>query len=92
VRFLYGMRLVGPMVIGASGVSPLRFTLVNLLGALVWALAFASAGYWAGQFFESLLGNLKPYRLPIALGVVALAVVIALVRHMRQRAKLRHGM
>lgn len=46
VRFLYGMRLVGPLVIGASGLSPWRFALLNLLGATVWATLFVSAGYW----------------------------------------------
>ncbi|MFY0732025.1 DedA family protein [Pseudomonas sp. NFX15] len=87
VRFLYGMRLVGPLVIGASGLSPIRFSLLNALGAGVWATVFASAGYWAGEALESWLGNLKPYRLPIALGFLVLAVVIALVRHWRARVK-----
>lgn len=91
VRFLYGMRLVGPVVIGASGLSPIRFTLLNAVGAVVWATLFASAGYWAGEALEGLLGNLKPYRLPIALGVLVLAVVIAVIRHVRARAKVRRA-
>ncbi|MVV47734.1 DedA family protein [Pseudomonas sp. PB120] len=92
VRFLYGMRLVGPVVIGASGLSPIRFTLLNALGAVGWATLFASAGYWAGQALESVLGNLKPYRLPIALGVLVLAVAIAVIRHWRSRAKARQAL
>ncbi|HEY0290445.1 MAG TPA: DedA family protein [Pseudomonas sp.] len=91
VRFIYGMRLVGPMVIGASDLSPLRFSLVNLVGAIVWASIFASAGYWAGEFLEQLLGNLKPYRLPIAVVVVVLAGVVALFRHYRVKAKSRRA-
>lgn len=91
VRFLYGMRLVGPVVIGASGLSPIRFTLLNALGAVVWATLFASAGYWVGQALESLLGNLKPYHLPIALAVLVLGVGIALIRHLRAKAKARRG-
>ena len=88
VRFLYGMRLVGPMVIGASQVSPVKFTCINLVGAAVWATLFASGGYWAGEFLEGLLGDLKPYRLPIALGVIVLMVVVALVRHFRAKNRL----
>lgn len=64
VRFLYGMRLIGPLVIGASRLSPVRFSIINLLGAAVWAVLFVTAGYWAGEFLEDLLGNLKPYRFP----------------------------
>ncbi|KAF1069479.1 MAG: Inner membrane protein YohD [Pseudomonas citronellolis] len=70
VRFLYGMRLVGPVMIGASRISPWRFALVNLCGAVVWALLFVSAGYWAGGLLERFFGNLRPYRLPILCVVV----------------------
>jgi len=89
VRFLYGMRLVGPLVIGASRLSPIRFSLVNLLGAVVWATLFVMGGYWAGEALENLLGNLKPYRLPIFIGILVIAVGVALYRH--RRAKVRAG-
>ncbi|MCK9799575.1 DedA family protein [Pseudomonas sp. MAFF 302030] len=89
VRFLYGMRLVGPLVIGASGLSPWRFALLNLLGATVWATLFVSAGYWAGEALQHLFGDLKPYRLPIVIGVVLLVATAALVRHLRARRKAR---
>lgn len=87
VRFLYGMRLVGPLVIGASRLSPVRFALINLLGAGVWAVLFVMAGYWAGQALEHLLGNLKPYRLPIIVGVVAIAAGVAFYRHRRAKSR-----
>ncbi|MGC5703618.1 DedA family protein [Pseudomonas sp. NFXW11] len=87
VRFLYGMRLVGPMVIGASGLAPWRFALLNVLGAAVWASLFIGAGYWAGEALQHLLGDLKPYRLPIFLGVLALVIGAALLRHWRNRRK-----
>ena len=87
VRFLYGMRLVGPMVIGACKVSPLKFACINLLGAVVWAALFASAGYWAGEFLEGLLGDLKPYRLPIVVCVIALVAAFALYRQLRAKKR-----
>ncbi|WP_025129518.1 DedA family protein [Pseudomonas sp. PH1b] len=87
VRFLYGMRLVGPMVIGASGLAPWRFALLNVLGAAVWASLFVGAGYWAGEALQQLFGDLKPYRLPIVIAVVALVAVAALIRHWRARRK-----
>ncbi|WP_460045473.1 DedA family protein [Pseudomonas sp. S2_H01] len=91
VRFLYGMRLIGPLVIGASRLSPIRFALINLLGAAVWATLFVMAGYWAGEALQHLLGNLKPYRLPIFIGVVVLAAVVALYRHHRAKVKAARG-
>lgn len=92
VRFLYGMRLIGPLVIGASGLSPIRFSLINLLGAAVWAMLFVMAGYWAGEALEHLLGNLKPYRLPIFIGVVMIAAGVALYRHHRAKVRARRAL
>ncbi|EGH44599.1 hypothetical protein PSYPI_20363, partial [Pseudomonas syringae pv. pisi str. 1704B] len=90
VRFLYGMRLVGPMVIGASRLSPWRFALINVLSAAVWATLFVCAGYLAGEALQHLFGDLKPYRLPIFLAVVALVTVAALVRYVRRRSRATH--
>lgn len=89
VRFLYGMRLAGPLLIGASRIGPVRFLLINLLGAFCWALLFASGGYWAGEALERWLGNLKPYRLPIFIAVLVLFGGLALWRHHRERRKRR---
>lgn len=68
VRFLYGMRLIGPMVIGASKVSPLKFLCINAVGAAVWATLFASGGYWPGSFSKAYWATLSPIacRLPWA--------------------------
>ncbi|MCS3469944.1 membrane protein DedA with SNARE-associated domain [Pseudomonas sp. JUb42] len=88
VRFLYEMRLAGPMVvIGASGLATLRFTLINVLGAAIWASLFVSAGYWAGEALQHVLGDLKPYRLPTFATVIALVILTAMVRYLRSLAK-----
>lgn len=41
-RFLYGLRTVTPFLLGASGISPMKFLMLNVLGASVWAAAVAS--------------------------------------------------
>jgi membrane protein DedA with SNARE-associated domain len=55
IRFLYGLRIVGPIAIGMSRVSWSRFLILNGLGAVVWALLIAGAGYGAGQALVYLL-------------------------------------
>lgn len=42
VRFLYGLRLIGPIAIGMSEVSPATFALFNAIGAFLWVLAFST--------------------------------------------------
>lgn len=55
IRFLYGLRIVGPIVIGMSGVSWSRFLMLNGLGAMLWALLIAGIGYGTGQTLVYLL-------------------------------------
>jgi len=57
VRFLYGLRIAGPMAIGMSGVRWLRFASLNLLGAIVWAIVVASIGYGFGRVLTHLLAQ-----------------------------------
>jgi membrane protein DedA with SNARE-associated domain len=56
IRFLYGVRTVGPMAIGMSGVHWTRFMAFNLLGAAIWAVAVASVGYGLGHALTRILG------------------------------------
>ncbi len=55
IRFLYGLRIAGPFAIGMSGVPWFRFFILNLMGALVWAMVIAGAGYGFGQALAYLL-------------------------------------
>jgi membrane protein DedA with SNARE-associated domain len=71
VRFLYGLRTVGAMAIGASGVPWLRFTAIDFAAALVWASVVACAGYGFGQGLELWLGDLKKIE-----GLVAALLVL----------------
>ena len=55
IRFLYGLRIAGPIAIGMSSVAWPRFLLLNGLAALLWALVIASLGYGTGHALVHLL-------------------------------------
>ena len=57
-RFMYGLRTIVPIIIGLSPVSKLRFFLLDLVGATIWALAFVYGGYYAGSAIKDLLENI----------------------------------
>jgi membrane protein DedA with SNARE-associated domain len=82
-RFLYGLRSVTPFAIGISDVSYLRFTLLNLIGAGIWAISIGLAGYYFGQAVEAILGDIKRYEVELMAGIVGLAMVIWLVHFYR---------
>jgi membrane protein DedA with SNARE-associated domain len=78
IRFLYGLRIVGPILIGMSRVAAWRFLLFNACGALIWAILVAGAGYWFGHVVMSVLRQTERFQL-LALGIVLAAAAGALL-------------
>ena len=54
-RFIYGLRSVSLLILGASGYPPLRFLWLNIAGAALWAMCFSALGWGlsAGSFAHS---------------------------------------
>lgn len=45
-RFIYGIRIISPVVIGASGVGVKRFMVLNFLAAIIWSVGSCVAAYY----------------------------------------------
>jgi len=71
VRFMYGLRVAGPMLLGMSELSHVRFAVFNALGALLWAALIGGAGYAFGEAFQIVLADAKRYE-ALVLGVILL--------------------
>ncbi len=85
VRFLYGMRIAGPVVIGMSRLPAWRFVLFNAIGAVLWALLVGGAGYLFGQTLQWLIGDLRRYEEEALLLIVVAALMLALARRLTKR-------
>lgn len=91
VRFMYGLRAVGPIAIGMSEIPTWRFVLFNLIGATIWAPLFIGAGYLFGQTLEWLFADAKRYEEIALLLIIVAAVVIAMARHLQRRREALHA-
>ena len=80
LRFLYGLRTVGPIALGMSPVRWARFTALDFAAAVVWAVAVAFAGYAFGQLLTLWLGNLKRIEHWVALALIAAGAVLWWIR------------
>lgn len=88
VRFMYGLRIVGPIIIGASQLSRRRFLLLNVCSAVLWGLTFVSLGYVAGQFITPWLHALEHhlrYLVWLLLAVAGVTVVRIVVCKKRSK-------
>ena len=86
MRFMYGMRWAGPILLGMSDLPWPRFLAFNLLGAALWGLGVAGAGWLFGHAAEALLGEVHDAEKWIVLALVALLGGVALWRWWRHRA------
>lgn len=85
IRFLYGLRTVGPAVIGTSAVGWPRFLLLNALGALTWSACWVGAGYVLGEAAQRLLGKVMHLEREFFIGAVVVALLVSVFLHIRRR-------
>jgi len=91
-RFIFGLRVASPIAIGVSQVPTWRFTMLNILGAVIWAISFTMLGFIFGEAMHNVLGrghHAGRWTL-IAAGAIIVAVgVIWAVRYFIDRRKLQ---
>jgi membrane protein DedA with SNARE-associated domain len=69
-RFIYGIRIASPLIIGASGITPSRFTWFNFPAALVWAIIVAGCGYIFAESILWFIDNIIEYQKYVAGSIV----------------------
>jgi membrane protein DedA with SNARE-associated domain len=69
LRFVPGFRTIGGVAIGMSDVSTGRFTVLNLIGAVLWAVFIGILGFLCGHVLELIMGEIKQLEVPILIGI-----------------------
>ncbi|TIR30757.1 MAG: DedA family protein [Mesorhizobium sp.] len=83
-RFIYGLRLVGGIAAGLSGIAVTRFVILNVISSIIWAGLFTTIGYVFGLGAERIVGQALAHheRLLIALAIgLAAAVLASFIAH-----------
>jgi len=86
VRFMYGLRIIGPIIIGSSGLKPQKFLLLNVIGAVLWAVIFVSLGYVGGQVIAPWLHKLDHHLKQVFWVVLIVALVWGIRIWFKRRA------
>ncbi len=90
-RFIYGMRIITPFVIGMSGVSTGYFILLNVIGAVLWAVTVGYFGYLSGSAAEALIEDFSQYEIE-AMGIIVLIGTLFWLIHLFRGRKERPGL
>jgi len=91
MRFVPGFRTIGGVAIGMSDVSPLRFAVLNIVGAVLWAVVVGVLGYLCGHILELIMGDIKHLEVPIFVGIAVVGGLLFFL-HRRQRGKVAANM
>ncbi|MDP9056639.1 MAG: DedA family protein [Pseudomonadota bacterium] len=93
IRFLYGIRTLSPIAVGASEIARTRFMVLNGIAAVFWAILFTAIGYELGDGLKSVWRHINPVG-TVLLGAFIVAAVAFLAfrmscRHFHHRTALR---
>jgi membrane protein DedA with SNARE-associated domain len=80
LRFMYGFRILGPVMLGMGRVPAWKFMLFNFIGAAIWAPLVAGVGYLFGNVLESVLHDMKRFEVYV-FGLVLLAGMLLFAIH-----------
>ena len=77
-KFIYGLKTLVPIAIGITKYSFLKFSVINAVSSLIWALVVGLLSYYAGDFVRGLYAHVKdaPWIAPLALGAIVAAIVL----------------
>lgn len=85
-RFIYGIRVVTPVLLGASHFSTRRFAVLNMIGAALWAASFGILGWTLGASFSAILARAGKIEELVVGAAVLVAVLWIAQRVFRKRA------
>jgi membrane protein DedA with SNARE-associated domain len=86
IRFMYGFRIIGPVMLGMGRVESWKFVVFNFIGACIWAPLIAGLGFLFGQAIEALMKDIKQFEIGAAI-LVAISIGTWLIWRHRQRKK-----
>jgi membrane protein DedA with SNARE-associated domain len=82
-RFLYGFRVIIPVVIGMSHVTPIRYLFFSVASGLVWATTVGTVGYFVGRVLKLKTAVFEENILFIVLGFAIFGILLGyLIRHL----------
>jgi membrane protein DedA with SNARE-associated domain len=85
-RFLYGFRIIIPLVIGMSGLRAWQFLFYSTVTGLLWAASVSTTGYWIGRILELRVKSFEDNILFIILGFGTLGLLIGYaIKHVAMR-------
>ena len=68
-KFVYGIKTLIPLAIGLTKYDFMKFTILNMIGAFIWAIVVGMGSFLAGEVLMNTYENIaeRPYLAPVIL-------------------------
>ncbi len=84
-RFVYGVRNISPLIIGASGISSKKFFFINFFAAIIWAISIAGVGYVFANAIEEMVEHFDEYQRYFFIGLSVIILCTYLIIRLKKR-------
>ena len=78
-RFLYGFRVIIPLMIGMSNISPKKFLFFSTASGILWAGMVSLLGYFIGRFLDLETSVFEQNVVYIVVGFAAFGIMLGLL-------------
>lgn len=76
LRFAYGLRIAGPLLMGTTALPAWRFAVFNALGALLWATLIGGLGWVFGDVAEAMFVHIRHIEGWLLLGLASAGALL----------------
>jgi len=85
-RFVYGMRITTPFVMGISkNIKTTRFFILNAIGAIIWSVSVSAGGYFFGYALERFMKDVKHYERLAIIIIIIMGIVLWIIHLYRAK-------
>lgn len=84
-RFIYGIRIASPLIIGTAKVKPLRFAIYNTLSGLCWAAISCFLGYTIADVVMDGNFDTMPAVMTVSVLIVIISGLIGLIFRIKEK-------
>lgn len=84
-RFIYGLRIATPLVLGTQNISQATFLKYSFLSTLLWIIIFTALGLGFGELILRYLKEFQHIEYYIIGGAIAVAVLFLIARYLKHK-------
>ncbi|MGH8581655.1 MAG: DedA family protein [Gammaproteobacteria bacterium] len=84
-RFMYGVRVAGPIVVGTTSISGKKFFWLNMVSAIVWAISITGLGYAFAEAVELVIDDIRTAEKILVGAIAGIGTVLWLYYRWREQ-------